>query len=67
MPAAKPSFPIAEGIGIFFGVAAWDVLSAGEMALIKAALIAGGGALTIFAFRCLQTRLRDKRRIDRLH
>jgi len=63
----KSFFPIAEGIGIFFGVAAWDVLSAGEMALIKAALIAAGGAVSIFAFRWLQTKLRDKQHIDHLH
>ncbi|HOL63827.1 MAG TPA: hypothetical protein PLB97_00620 [Accumulibacter sp.] len=64
--AFRPSFPIAEGIGIFIGVAAWDVLSAGEMSLLKAALVASGGALILFFFRCLQARLRSKRQIDRL-
>jgi hypothetical protein len=33
-------FPVAEGIGIFIGIVAWDVLSAGEMELLKASLIA---------------------------
>ncbi len=64
--AFRPSFPVAEGIGIFIAVTAWDVLSAGETSLIKAALIAIGGALSLFVFRCLQTRLRNKQRVDRV-
>ncbi len=67
MSATRSSFPIAEGVGIFIGVTAWDVLSAGEMELLKAVLIAGSGALSLFVFRCLQTKLRNKRQINRLH
>ena len=67
MSATGSSFPIAEGIGIFVGVTAWDVLSAGEMELLKAVLIAGGSALSLFALRCLQAKLRNKRQVNRLH
>ncbi|MEF8698592.1 MAG: hypothetical protein V5B32_13905 [Candidatus Accumulibacter sp. UW26] len=43
--------PLTEGIGIFVGVVAWDILSAGEMELLKASLIATAGALTWYGVR----------------
>ncbi len=33
-------FPVAEGIGIFIGVAAWELLTVGELKLLEA-LLAG--------------------------
>jgi hypothetical protein len=29
--AVPERFPISEGVGLFVGIVAWDVLSAGEM------------------------------------
>lgn len=51
-----PPFPVTEGIGIFIGIVAWDVLSAGEMELLKASLIAATGALIWYGARCWSSR-----------
>lgn len=54
-------FPLSEGIGIFVGVVAWDVLSAGEVQLLKAALLAASGALAWYGLRCALKLIRRKR------
>ncbi|MEF8756449.1 MAG: hypothetical protein V5B60_21340 [Accumulibacter sp.] len=61
---AVPSepFPISEGVGLFVGIVAWDLLSAGEMNLLQAALAAAVGSLAWYAFRCWRARVRGKRR-----
>ncbi|QKS28849.1 MAG: hypothetical protein FAZ92_03512 [Accumulibacter sp.] len=61
---AVPSerFPISEGVGLFVGIVAWDVLSAGEMNLLESALIAAAVALAWYAVRCWRAASRDKRR-----
>ncbi|MCM8614148.1 hypothetical protein [Accumulibacter sp.] len=61
---AVPSerFPISEGVGLFVGIVAWDLLSAGEMNLLQAALAAAVGSLAWYAVRCWRTRIRGKRR-----
>lgn len=51
-----PPFPLSEGIGIFIGIVAWDVLRAGEMELLKASLIAATGALIWYGARCWLSR-----------
>jgi hypothetical protein len=44
---------LPKGIGIFVGIVAWDVLSAGEMELLKASsLIAAAAALAWYGVRC---------------
>ncbi len=53
-------FPLAEGIGIFVGIVAWDVLSVGEMELLKASLVATAGALLWYGVRCWLTTNRRK-------
>jgi hypothetical protein len=40
-------FPVVEGIAIFIGIVAWDVLSVGEVALVKASIIAFGCAYAL--------------------
>lgn len=45
-------FPIAEGVGIFVGIAAWDVLSAGKIDLVSAALLSAGAAGVWYGARC---------------
>lgn len=59
---SKPSdFPTAEGIGVFVGVAAWDLLTEGRLDVVKALALAASCALAWYGIRCW----RDKRRSDR--
>ena len=51
MSAPRPGFPIAEGIGIFVGVVAWDLLADGHLNIIKAAAIAAPCSLIWYAVR----------------
>ena len=44
-------FPVVEGIGIFIGVAAWDLLALGELQWLKALLAGAIGALVWYAVR----------------
>jgi len=50
-------FPLAEGMGIFLGVAAWDLLTAGEAHFLKAALLGAGGAIVWYAACRVRVRL----------
>ena len=52
MPVRKSRFPVAEGVGIFVGVVAWDLLSEGYMDIARAILIAAPASLVWFAARC---------------
>ncbi|TMQ77209.1 hypothetical protein ACCUM_3426 [Candidatus Accumulibacter phosphatis] len=51
---------MSEGIGIFIGIVAWDVLRAGEMELLKASLIAATGALIWYGARCWLSRRKHR-------
>lgn len=55
--------PITEGIAVFIGVAAWDLLSEGRLDAAKALLIAGSCTLVWYAIRCWRDRpsCRDNR------
>ena len=55
------SVPIAEGVGIFVGIVAWDLLSVGEMELLKALLVSAGGAAVWYGARCWQCSRRKDR------
>lgn len=57
-------FPTTEGIGIFVGIVAWDVLGSGEAALLKASLLAGAGMLALYGYRCRQARRHDDPKTD---
>ena len=54
------NFPVAEGVGIFIGIAAYDLLTDGRMDLLKSLSIAVPAAIVWYAFRLLKDRLRDK-------
>lgn len=54
-------FPVAEGLGIFIGIVAWDVLSSGETALLRASLVAAAGALVWYGARYWRTTARRRR------
>lgn len=40
MSFRSTKFPLAEGVGIFVGILAWDLLSEGRLEVMKALLIA---------------------------
>ncbi len=48
-------FPVAEGIGIFIGVAAWELLTVGELKLLEALLAGTAGALVWYGVRSLRS------------
>ena len=60
MPVQRSCFPVAEGIGVFLGVIAWDLLSEGYVEATKALLIAAPVSLGWFAIRRWKQRRRDK-------
>ena len=62
MPAPHPKFPLAEGIGIFVGIIAWDLLTDGHMEIIKAGLIAVPCSLVWFGIRLWNAKAQDKHR-----
>ncbi len=50
--AFRPTkFPLAEGIGIFVGILAWDLLSEGHLDVFKALIIAVPCTFAWFAIR----------------
>jgi len=58
MASPPTTFPVAEAIGIFVGVVAWDLLSEGRMELIKALVIAAPCSLVWYGLRCWRERTR---------
>jgi hypothetical protein len=51
-PSRSKKFPFAEGVGIFVGILAWDLLSEGRLNPLKALLIAVPCTLVWYAIRC---------------
>jgi hypothetical protein len=50
-PSRSKKFPLAEGVGIFVGILAWDLLSEGRLNPLKALLIAVPCALVWYVIR----------------
>ena len=61
MTTPPTTFPHAEGIGVFVGVVAWDLLADGHMEIIKALLIAVPCSLAWFGVRCWKEKSRNKK------
>ena len=61
MASGPATFPVAEGIGIFVGIVAWDLLAEGRMEIIKALLIAAPCSLIWYAARCWFEQRRKRR------
>jgi hypothetical protein len=61
MATPPTTFPLAEGIGVFVGVVAWDLLTDGHLEIIKALLIAAPCTLAWFGVRCWKEKNRDKK------
>jgi arginine exporter protein ArgO len=55
-------FPLAEGVGIFVGILAWDLLSVGHPNLLKALLIAVPCALVWYGVRYWKHETEKQRR-----
>ena len=51
-PTNHTTFPVAEGVGIFVGIVAWNLFADGQLEIVKAALIAAPCALAWFGIRC---------------
>lgn len=60
MSAPRSRFPLAEGMGVFLGVIAWDLLSEGYVGITKALLVAVPVSLLWFGIRCWKDRRRKK-------
>jgi len=60
MPLPRTTFPIAEGIGIFVGVVAWDFLADGHMEPARALLIAVSCSLAWYGLRCWKEKSRNR-------
>ena len=54
------TFPVAEGLGIFVGIVAWDLLTDGRVDIAKALLIAAPCTLVWFGIRYWKQRVKDK-------
>ena len=62
MASGPTPFPIAEGIGIFVGIIAWDLLSEGRMEIVKALIIAAPCSLIWYGARYWFARRSRKQR-----
>ena len=60
MPGPHTTFPVAEGIGVFVGIVAWDLFNYGHLELIKAVLIAAPCALIWYGIRYWKAKVRNK-------
>jgi hypothetical protein len=56
------AFPLAEGLGIFVGIVAWDLLVDGQMAIFRSVLIAAFCSIVWFAIRHWRGRTRNQHR-----
>ena len=61
MTTPPTTLPLAEGIGVFVGVVAWDLVTDGHMEIIKALLIAVPCTLAWFGVRCWKEKSRNKK------
>jgi hypothetical protein len=60
MPTPHTTFPVAEGIGIFVGIVAWNLLADGHLEIIKAGAIAISCAVVWYGLRCWRDRPHNK-------
>lgn len=61
MAGTTVSFPFAEGVGVFVGIVAWDLLAEGQMEIVKALLIAAPCSLLWYGARCWLEQSRRKK------
>lgn len=62
MASSPVTFPVAEGVGIFVGIVAWDLLADGRMEIAKAFVIAVSCSLVWYGARCWNEQKRRKQR-----
>lgn len=61
MAPQTTAFPITEGIGIFVGILAWDLLVDGQVELLKAVLISLPCTLVWFGMRLWNNKENNKK------
>ena len=61
MASPRTTFPIAEGLGLFIGIVAWDLLAEGHIEIVKAILIAVPSTIIWFGLRFWKNRTRNRR------
>jgi len=61
MSPRTTAFPITEGIGIFVGVLAWDLLVDGQLELLKALVISTSCTLVWYGMRCWNNKENNKK------
>lgn len=57
MRTPRATFPVAEGIGVFVGIIAWDLFNDGHLELIKAIAIAAPCSLIWYGIRYWKARM----------
>ena len=62
MPTPRTTFPVAEGIGVFVGIIAWDLFNDGHLELLKAIAIAAPCSLVWYGVRHWKARSQNKER-----
>lgn len=58
MASPPTAFPVAEAVGIFVGIVAWDLLAEGRMEVLKALAVATPCSLVWYGVRCWRERMR---------
>ena len=61
MRTPRATFPVAEGIGVFVGIIAWDLFNDGHLELIKAIAIAAPCSLNMVWHSLLESQDDSKR------
>ena len=61
MSSPRTTFPIAEGLGLFIGIVAWDLLANGHIEIVKAVLITVPATVVWFVLRFWKNRTRNRR------
>ena len=62
MPTPRTTFPVAEGIGVFVGIIAWDLFNDGHPELLKAIAIAAPCSLIWYGVRHWKARTQNRKR-----
>ncbi len=58
-------FPLAEGLGVFVGVAAWDLLAEGRIDIVNALLIAAPCTLAWYGVQLWREQDREEKEKNR--
>lgn len=60
-PRRQTTFPVAETLGIFLGVVSWDLLTEGQIEVVKALLVTAPASLVWYGWRSWRERIDQSR------